>query len=86
MKGSVYLFRKCKFDPVSSAEVEIPDDADDDRAVLIAAHALMKDFRVELYLEDKDETIRRRIPSPVKKTAPPQRSKTSQTTSREKRS
>lgn len=61
MIGSVYLFRKGKLDPISSTEVEIPDGVNEDQAVLMAAHVLMKEYRVELYLEDKDrESIRRR--------------------------
>lgn len=78
MYGLAYLFRKGKLGPFSSVEVEIPDDADDDKAVLLAAHKLMKDYYVELHLEGgKNEVVRRKIPGIVKKKGPADKRKTS---------
>lgn len=78
MYGLAYLFRKGKLDPISSTEVEIRDDVNEDQAVLMAAHVLMKEYRVELHLEGgKNEVVRRKIPGIVKKKGPADKRKTS---------
>jgi hypothetical protein len=61
MKGFAYLFKKGTAGPINFVDVEISDNVEDEsQAVLIATHELMKDFRVELFLEDGGEAIRKR--------------------------
>jgi hypothetical protein len=60
MKGIAYLYRNNKFEPLSSVSVDIPEKIFDwvpieerrFKAELYAAHELMRDYRVELVLDD----------------------------------
>lgn len=54
--GIAYLFRKYQFEPICSTSIEIPDDADEFKAELIAAHKLMdKDFRIEIMWDSRKD-------------------------------
>jgi hypothetical protein len=51
MKARIYLFKNISMYPISSTDVTIPDGATEDEAFLLAAHKLMRGFRVELIPE-----------------------------------
>lgn len=46
--SEAYLYRRGQQSPIASTVVNIPDEADDEEAMLIATHELMKQFRVEV--------------------------------------